>query len=576
MKKWIAVAALTVTPIFFLPITQDFYDTNKLLLLSLAAALILIFNGFPFISSGVVAFGALLLASLVSLFFASTNRVDALMSPLGPVALAALTILVSAAARTPRAKTVLTWSVFGTSAILGLIAIYQIVGMSRVMFPTIAFLQDTLWTPTGNTTTTIAIFAVSLALLISFLREIFQKHRQSDALVLLVITGLITVIGAGVTIWQSIPKIASSVLPLPVGWAITLELLKHAKTAVAGIGSENFLTAYTMGKPLWLTTTPLWNIRFGVNADFFLHMTTIYGLLGLAAAITLARLLLANPHDRTFPARLVACIGLLLVPPTLAYLTVIAILFCITGAPEGRSVSFHRPWLKTLTALVCIGIGVIGLYAILRGYTGEIHYFRALSAAKKSEGTNTYNVLIQAISTNRWTTRYRITFAQTSLAITNSLATSAKTDVDRQLVSQLIQQAIAQAKAAVSLNTKSLAAWENLGNIYQALMPVAAGSDAWAAAAYKQTLALDPTNPVAALDLGGALVHQQKYDEAIDAFNRAIFLKSDYANAYYNLAHAYQLKGDVAGARAAFTKTMSLVPPDSSDYTKAKNELESL
>jgi predicted Zn-dependent protease len=138
----------------------------------------------------------------------------------------------------------------------------------------------------------------------------------------------------------------------------------------------------------------------------------------------------------------------------------------------------------------------------------------------------------------------------------------------------LVQQAISEAKVAVTLSPQNIAAWENLGATYQAIMPVAQGSDTWAAASYQKALAIDPTNPLLWVNLGSVLVHQKKYDDAIVAFDRATSLRSDYANAYYNLANAYKLKGDAISATGALTKAMELVAPGSSDYAKVKNELD--
>lgn len=568
MEEWIAILALGVVPIFFLPVTQDFYDINKLMLLVIAACALLLFRAVRIIRSKHItltvspqgiAYGALLIASLTGVVFASTNKVDALMMPLGPVAMASL-LVVTLFLRRSKA---LEYLFIGSAAVLGLIALYQFVGMGSVMFPTVPFLQDPLWTPTGSTTTTIMIFAVAVAWLV-------PRVKKTPTFA---ITSLLCIVsGVGVTVWQFIPRIPTAVIPLPAALAVAIHAARTLKGALVGVGVENFVSAYTMGKPLSLTTTPLWNVRFGVNADFFLHEMTIYGLTGLAAAIIFAW----QAVKRKSAASWVCFVGLFIVPPTLTLLTLGAIVIVLSGSGSHIATKPIRPWLRMVLAGVCLLAAAFGLYATGRAYLAETEYFKALTAAQKNKGTDTYNLHALAISNNPFVTRYHMTFSQVNLSLANSVAAGAKNDQSRQAASQLIQQSIAQAKVAVTLSPESITAWENLGSVYQALMNVAQGGDTWAAASYQKAISFDPTNPVLALNLGIVLVHEKKYDDAVTAFNRAITLRPDFANAYYNLANGYLLKGDFIDAKAALTKTMTLVQAGSADWDKANNLMESL
>ena len=598
VSQWIAVIVLGVTPIFFLPFTQDFYDTHKLTALVFSAVAICMLWGVGqlvrrkpvtvHVTPGVLAFGGLLIASLLSFALATTGRVDALMAPLGSVSLLSLVILLIALSRPSDAVKSRLGNIFlGSTAVLGLIALYLFVGMGKVMFPGVPYLQDGLWTPTGNSTTTIALFAVALALLVPRLRASYGRPHLQNKLIFSIAALLCIVAGGAVTVWQFIPKFASSVIPLPAAWTVTLETLKHGKAAFVGSGVENFLTAYTAGKPLWLSTTDLWNVRFGVNADLFLHMAAVYGLAGLAAALFFAWHYLRQLSGPSAAASLVYVLCLFLVPPTLTLLATGAVLLVLVSDQQAFSSKPLPVWAGYVLSGILLLAGAGGLYFAGRAYLGERQYYMALVAAQKNEGTNTYNLHIAAIKTNPYVTRYHVTFSQVNLSLANSIASQAneqsksstsgtQSDQNTQLINQLIQQAIAEGKTAVTLNSQNITAWENLGTVYQVLMPVAQGSDAWAAAAFQKALTLDPTNPVLSLDLGGALVHEKKYDDAIAAFTQAIFVRPDYANAYYNMGNAYRLKGDMADAKAAFTKTMSLVTPGTSDYTKIQNELSSL
>ena len=135
---------------------------------------------------------------------------------------------------------------------------------------------------------------------------------------------------------------------------------------------------------------------------------------------------------------------------------------------------------------------------------------------------------------------------------------------------------IREAKNAVALAPNNVFAWENLAGVYQTLMGVAQGADAWAVASLQQAIVLDPTNPTLRVSLGGLSVAQQNYEAAIQQFLLAVNLKPNYANGYYNLANAYRMMGANDRAVAALKTTLSLLTPDTTDYVKAKNELDQL
>jgi len=200
-----------------------------------------------------------------------------------------------------------------------------------------------------------------------------------------------------------------------------------------------------------------------------------------------------------------------------------------------------------------------------------------MRAAETNDGTGTYNRQIAAIGANTFVSRYHLSYSQTSLALANSIAGSnTKTDADTKLVGQLIQQSIKEAKIAVTLNPQSVTAWENLGLTYQTIIPVASEAAGWALSAYQTSATMDPANPTLFLNIGSVFVAQREYDTAIAAFQRAIQLSPSYANAYYNLANAYKLKGDTVNEAKVLTDTLKLVDPGSVDYYKIKNELDAL
>lgn len=598
--QWTIITVLGLTPVFFLPVTQNFYDTNKWMLLVTGAVMLLLFWAVmlfqikkPLRIQGIgpiLGYGALTVASFIGLAAASTNKIEAVLSPLGPVTFISLTILtIGASGITKQGKTWLKRFLYGAAGILGLIALYQSLGMGKLMFPHTPFLADPLWTPTGSVPSTIVLFVIALSLLIPDIITAVKKRHEHSIIALLVTSLIIIIVGSVITLWQFIPK-AGNMLPFNAGWTVAAQIFRSPVPAATGVGAENFITAFTMGRPASLNMTQLSSVNFTTSTDFFLHVLTVYGLVGLAAALILViNLFSGSNRGWMLVTKLATLAGLLLAPPTITLLTVVAAILVLSYDNEK-----HTPkqpaiasWLRITAGGILFLAAATGGYFAARAYTAEVYFFRSLLAAAANNGTGTYNLQIKAIEANTFLSRYHITYSQTSLSLANSIASSldnnavstqsgTKNDQDRQLIGQLVQQAIREAKIAVTLNDSNVAAWENLGLTYQTIIPVATGADSWAITAYQSAAQLDPSNPTLFLNIGGVFVHQKKYDNAIAAFKRSIQLNPSYANAYYNLANAYELNGDSVDAADALTKTLTLVEPGSTDYYKVKNELDAL
>jgi Flp pilus assembly protein TadD len=587
---------LTGISLFFLPFTQDFYDLPKWTLLALVALIVLIAQAWQFMRTGTIEFhlksstvglGAITLAALVSLLFASTNKVEALLHPFGVVTFLSLSILSISLQTWSDAKSArrILWLFFGSIFILALISLYQFFGFGKFMFPAVLYLADPLWTPTGSATATAALFIVSLPLLIQGILE-SHKHKQETYMGgLLLVTGL-TLAGLGVTLWQIVPKLSSIVLSPIEGWSILLEILKAPTQAFIGVGAENFLTAFTAGRPMRLNATALWNARFLTNTNLLFHLSTIYGLLGLAAtAVFLKNFLRGKFKDALSITLLLGFLAILLVPPNISLLIVLIGLLFISESTHASKHVRLPGWLGGIMFTIILLGSIIGGYFLGRIYASEVVFANALEAARRNDGRQAYDLQIKAIQLHPKSSRFHITYSQTNLALAVSVskiiadtpqATQEDQTANRQLAAQLIQQAIREGKTAIALNPSNILAWENLARTYTQLIGVAQEADTWAITTYKQALIFDPFNPLLTLELGGVYIQMKNYTDAITQFTRATGLKPDYVNAWYNLANAYELSGDTARAREALEKTQSLLEPESNDYRIISEAMEQL
>jgi len=82
-------------------------------------------------------------------------------------------------------------------------------------------------------------------------------------------------------------------------------------------------------------------------------------------------------------------------------------------------------------------------------------------------------------------------------------------------------------------------AYINLGTIHFHLHEYA-----WAEQLYRRATEIDPTYVLAFFDLGNVLDELQRPNESITAYGQAVALAPNYADAHYNLALAYERKGE--------------------------------
>ena len=87
--------------------------------------------------------------------------------------------------------------------------------------------------------------------------------------------------------------------------------------------------------------------------------------------------------------------------------------------------------------------------------------------------------------------------------------------------------------------------------------------------AYNKALAIKPDYAEAYYNMGVTLQDQGKLEEAIEAYNKALAIKPDYADAYYNMGVTLQDQGKLEEAIEAYNKALAIKP----DYAEAYNNM---
>lgn len=555
-------------PLFFLPLTTNIFDFNKNYLLGLIVIFVWLAwaiktkkaNSFrlrktPF-DLPLIALGT---AFILATLWTAPNWVEAFLTPGETGTILALILLYFGLVNQFEAGFLLVTPVIISSLILALVA-----------------LPSKLWTPAGSTLSLITFLAVNLSMgVYLFYQKAKTKFIDGFPYGL---AAILILAGLGATALQLWPGKGTSllILPYPSSWAIAIEAFKQSP--LLGVGPGNFISAFNRFRPVNFNQSAFWNNRFANATSFPLHLLTTTGILGLLAFSWLIILVIKVGREKKPAAGLVLAFILLIFLPANFLLLFLTFVLLASFTPR-KEISLIKLGQKTswlpliIVAVLASGIGFFSAKA----YLAEIYFKKAIDALAQNQGGQTYNLQFKAINLNPRRIEFRLAYAQTNFALAQSLASGENpTDQERADISNLVQQAIREAKIATVLNPQDSRGWENLALLYRNLIGFAQGADQWAITAYQQTILTDPVNPLTRVNYGGLLYSLNIFDQAVFQFQNAINLKPDYANAYYNLSAAFQKMEKYPEAYQAMQATLSLVPVNSSDWEKAKSELDEL
>ncbi len=127
-----------------------------------------------------------------------------------------------------------------------------------------------------------------------------------------------------------------------------------------------------------------------------------------------------------------------------------------------------------------------------------------------------------------------------------------------------LQQVFNESQILTKQYSKSLVLWNLMG-----ISAAQIGKLDEAVLAFQNAIGIKPDFAEAYNNMGNTLKNQGKLEEAIEAYNKALSLKPDIAEAYNNIGIALKEQGKLEEAIEAYTKALSLKP----DYAEAYNNL---
>jgi len=618
-KYTVLLIVIFLFPLFFLPVTQEFFGTNKMYLLALGSLLLLAASTVELVvtkkliwKKGAFDNSVLLfiVAVALSILISSPNKIQALLNPqFGFVSLFSLAVLYVYLSRSEDSAKKVVSMVFGISTLLfSLVSIaFFFQPFAKIKLPALyQFLTNASFNTMGTRFDAVIFLGfTSVFFLSQFLSRSVKKYMPLCATIL-----VSSIVALGLSIYGNVKEGGFVFPPFTQSWYAAVEVLKNPLTALFGVGVDNYASMFTRIKDLAYNQSKLWQISsFNFARSTFLHVFTEAGLFGVVSFILLSLLGVKTAgkkelggfsmrHNPLILSTLYVILVLLFFPPSLNTLFLLFFMLSLVSIAtsqeksEGYSFSLEK-LIPTYISIIVVLVLFVGgsVYFLGRSYAAEYYFKRALDGYVNNNVNELYDNIQKSILINPYNEQVRTNFSQANILIANNIAskvnqpvageaqTEKKTELteqERQIITQAIQAAIAEAKAVATLNPQKAANWENLASVYRNVITVAEGADSWTVSAYERAIVADPQNPAYRLQLGGVYYMLGNFDGALKLFEQSVGTKPDWANSHYNLAWTAYRKQSYERAASEMQTVLTLIDPKANkkDYEQAQKDLE--
>jgi tetratricopeptide (TPR) repeat protein len=367
---------------------------------------------------------------------------------------------------------------------------------------------------------------------------------------------------------------------------------------VYGSGPGTYQFDYTKHHGTNINQTNFWNVKFSKGASFFWTLLPTVGYLGLAGTVLFLAFLLIkaltqifNTSNRSWLESFVALAPwLVLVLAAALYpfnITLISFLFIFSGLlgsqmiTEEKTVLFIKSngvkFFASFIFIVGAFLFFVGIFFSAQIYAAEVSYTKAVKIDRAGGSIEDVVKLVdRAASLN---SRSDVYYRSLSVALLHRVNSEIKLSKDsgltqekRQYVQSLVGAAVNSSIKATDISPSNVSNWMTRGFIYRELSSLIVGADQFAISSYQKAVELEPANPnvwtelgkthlaiskqnlflVSSKDLGASTKAKNDLEtnqlKAEEAFEKALFLKTNYGPAHFALGSLYESQGELTEA----------------------------
>lgn len=507
----------------------------------------------------------------------------------------------------------LAFSFAASGVVLGGLTVFSFFRLVNKLVPAIVFNQLIL-VAGENAYYLAAYFAIFLIFMVACA---FRFKKWAWLFILAIVVAILSFVSIALSLAR--PEYRAAFFPVASGWAVTVDIFKNLKSLLIGIGFNQFLPFSTLPQTPGITAEML-GMRFPETSNAVFSLLNSLGLLGFGAFFAVFFILIrfiytnfSSARMQSLPISLCPAAAILIsffFLPLNPFVTFFLFFFLAGVVIElkMRGTAFEEKKLNLVSAqegIISIQsleqtrkesrqyapkvfAGMISLiFVILIWQTAffviaEVHFNRARAAVANNLGKVAYDEAFAAVANNPDKDTYRVTLSQINYQL--ALSINAKlvaqqqeekkiNDQDRRNLTILLNQAVAQANQAVTLSPTKVFNWENLAGIYAGLIKADQNAGNLGANAFINAISLDPANPVLRVSYSQLLYNLKLYNQAVTELLQAVNIKSDYINAYYNLALNYKGLGDTEKAKTSLNLALKLAQKGSDDEKFLQEEL---
>lgn len=410
------------------------------------------------------------------------------------------------------------------------------------------------------------------------------------------------------------------ILPYQYGFQIALasisqDTLRLLPSFLFGSGYGTFLSDFTKYKlPAYNLEPNLWTVTFSSSSSFLLETIATTGIIGLICFLFLIYKIIKVKTKAGSSGVLIGILSLIvlsiLLPFSYSSLFLLFVLLAIfsiylyvenSDSVYNLTLSFvalkhgllnfspqhnqneksaHKALPILFSVVIFLLTGFVGFFST-KLLISDLKFKNSIDAVSINNGKKSYDLEREAINDFPYRSDYYRIFSQLNLALANSLLSqvpqgSTPSAEVQQTALTLMQQSINAGRTAATLAPLNSINWLTLSGVYRNLINIGQNAEQFSIGTLQQAIALDPNNPTLYIELGGIYYQLGQFEAAQNQFTIAARLKPDFTNAYYNLGHALESKGDLQNALNQYVVVRELTKNDKANLKKISDEISIL